>query len=225
MKLYYWGLFISAAVVVVLILMVNNIVPRPGFTAVEPDPVVPASTSVEPAPEPAPAEPGSAVAEPATAVAPPARSDSGWSAVAYRKEAPAGVATLISINSAHLTEEGGFDRIGLHFQGAVLPGVSAEYTAKILQDGSDQPAQLAGNAFIQLKLLQAKLPDAKSGLTQPSRGATLNRPQLRAFTLNGTAGNIISIGLGLDHGADNKSVFRITEVSEKTESVVYVDIR
>lgn len=203
---------VVAAAVIILFVVVNR-----SYSADQAnDPSAPAASVTAPPPPSSSAPAPAAPAPPPVAQPPAPRTDAGWSAVAYRTEAKGGSATLSSIQTAQLTTDGTFNRLGLHFKNDILPGIAVEYVNK----PADAP-NLTGNAFMQITLLQAGLPATSAA--QPSRNVSYSWTQLKSLAINGTPNSTIRIALGLNKGPTQQSVFRV--IQDPVNSVIYIDLR
>jgi len=118
--------------------------------------------------------------------------------------------------------EGGFDRISFEFDG--LPGYRAGYQPKIVYDGSGDPVDLDGEAFLQLVFNVAQAHDAQGRPTLnpvPDPAVTVGYPALVAYVLNGDFEGYVSVALGLR----DKVGFKVKQFRQADgDYVIYVDV-
>jgi hypothetical protein len=118
--------------------------------------------------------------------------------------------------------EGGFDRIVLEFVG--LPGYRAGYKSEIVYDGSGEPVDLDGEAFLQLVFNPAQAHDAQGRPTlvpSPDKPVKVGYPALASYVLNGDFEGYVSVALGLS----NKLGFNIEQFRQADgDYVIYVDV-
>jgi hypothetical protein len=108
---------------------------------------------------------------------------------------PVPVLTAIRVG-AH--PEGGFDRVAFEFDG--LPGYRIGYRDKIVYDGSGEPVDLDGTAFLQLVFNPAQAHDEQgrpSLVPVPNKPILVGYPALVAYVLNGDFEGYVSVALGL----------------------------
>lgn len=132
---------------------------------------------------------------------------------------PVPVLTAIRVG-AH--PEGGFDRIAFEFDG--LPGYRIGYRDEIVYDGSGDPVDLDGRAFLQLVFTMAQAHDEQgrpSLVPVPIKQVTVGYPALVAYVLNGDFEGYVSVALGLSAkvGFDVRH-YRQTDGSY----VIYIDV-
>lgn len=131
------------------------------------------------------------------------------------------VPTLLAIRTgAH--PGGGFDRVALEFD--ALPGYQAGYAPQIVYDGSGDPVDLDGAAFIQLVLHPAQAHDdvGRSTLASPPvKPVDVDYEALRSYVLNGDFEGYVSVALGVS-GRDG---FRVATLQQPDGNyVVYIDV-
>ena len=141
-------------------------------------------------------------------------------AVPFPGEVPP-VPTLTAIRvGSH--PEGGFDRISLVFDG--LPGYRAGYDPEIVYDGSGDPVNLDGNAYLQLVFNPAQAHDEQGRPTLvsvPTKPVAVGYPALVAYVLNGDFEGDVSVALGLRA----KVGFNIEQFRQADgDYVIYVDV-
>jgi hypothetical protein len=118
--------------------------------------------------------------------------------------------------------EGGFDRISFEFDG--LPGYRAGYQSKLVYDGSGEPVNLDGDAFLQLVFNPAQAHDAQGQpilVPAQTRPVTVGYPALVAYVLNGDFEGYVSVALGLS----GQLGFNIEQFRQADgHYVIYVDV-
>jgi hypothetical protein len=118
--------------------------------------------------------------------------------------------------------EGGYDRVALEFD--KLPGYSVRYQAKVTYDGSGEPVELPGHAYLQIVANPAQAHDdaGRSTLAHPPTvPAEVGLPALTSYVLNGDFEGYVSVALGIAE----KSGFRVDQYRTTTgRYVVYVDV-
>jgi hypothetical protein len=118
--------------------------------------------------------------------------------------------------------EDGYDRVAFEFD--VLPGYEIGYRTDIVYDGSGEPVDLPGDAFIQLVFNPAQAHDDQGEPTlssPPTDPVTVDAGTLEAYVLNGDFEGYVSVALGLDEQAG----FRVDDFqAENGNYVVYIDI-
>ena len=131
------------------------------------------------------------------------------------------VPTLVDIRvGAH--PEGGYDRAAFEFEG--LPGYSVRYESEIAYDGSGEPVDLEGDAFIQLVFNPAQAHDDQGGSTLQTAPVTpvdVGFPSLRSYVMNGDFEGYVSVALGLT----DKVGFNVDQLRQDNGNyVVYIDV-
>jgi hypothetical protein len=118
--------------------------------------------------------------------------------------------------------EGGFDRISFEFDG--LPGYRAGYESKIVYDGSGEPVNLDGDAYLQLVFNPAQAHDEQGRPTlvsNPNKPVRVGYPALVGYVLNGDFEGYVSVALGLRA----KVGFNIEQFRQADgDYVIYVDV-
>lgn len=131
------------------------------------------------------------------------------------------VPTLVALRVGSHPEEG-YDRMAFEFD--ELPGYEIGYRDEIVYDGSGEPVDLPGQAFIQLVFTPAQAHDdaGTSTLTAPPvEPVTVGSAALESYVLNGDFEGYVSIALGLTA----KAGFRVEHFSKDNgNAVVYIDI-
>jgi hypothetical protein len=118
--------------------------------------------------------------------------------------------------------EGGFDRISFEFDG--LPGYQAGYEPKIVYDGSGEPVNLDGEAYLQLVFNPAQAHDEQGRpilVPAPTKPVRIGYPALVSYVLNGDFEGYVSVALGLS----KKLGFNIEQFRQADgDYVIYVDV-
>jgi hypothetical protein len=118
--------------------------------------------------------------------------------------------------------EDGFDRVAFEFDS--LPGYEIGYRTDIVYDGSGEPVDLPGDAFIQLVFNPAQAHDDQGEPTlsdTPVDPVSVDAGTLEAYVLNGDYEGYVSVALGLDE----KVGFRVDDFQKENGNyVVYIDI-
>ncbi len=140
--------------------------------------------------------------------------------VAFTGEVPP-TPTLVDIRvGAH--PDDGYDRIAMEFEG--LPGYEVRYQSEISYDGSGEPVDLAGDAFLQLVFNPAQAHDDEGRSTLPGppvEPVGVGYQALQAYVLNGDFEGYVSIALGLS----DKVGFNVAHFNNDAgNDVIYVDI-
>lgn len=116
----------------------------------------------------------------------------------------------------------GYDRVALEFEG--LPGYEVGYRDEIVYDGSGEPVELPGEAFIQLVFSPAQAHDdgGTPSLTPvPTEPVDVGFDTLQAYVLNGDFEGYVSVALGLTETVG----FRVDHfTSSNGNDVVYIDV-
>lgn len=140
--------------------------------------------------------------------------------VAFTGEVPP-APTLVAVRiGAH--PDGGYDRIAMEFEG--LPGYEVRYQSEISYDGSGEPVDLTGDAFLQLVFNPAQAHDDEGRSTLPGPSVEpvgVGYQALQSYVLNGDFEGYVSIALGLS----DKVGFNVAHFgNEAGNDVVYVDV-
>ncbi|HEX2498472.1 MAG TPA: hypothetical protein VHO00_06690 [Actinomycetes bacterium] len=167
----------------------------------------------------APAESGSPTATGSPSLSPPVWPTRDVS-VPFRGKVPP-VPTLTDIHvGTH--PEGGFDRIAFEFEG--LPGYRAGYESEIVYDGSGEPVDLDGDAYLQLVFNPAQAHDEQGRSTlgpTPNKPVRVGYPALAGYVLNGDFEGYVSVALGLS----KKLGFNVEQFRQADgDYVIYVDV-
>jgi len=130
------------------------------------------------------------------------------------------VPTLVDIRVGTHPEEG-YDRAAFEFEG--LPGYSVRYQSEIAYDGSGEPVDLDGDAFIQLVFNPAQAHDDQGNSTlqtAPVTPVVVGFPSLRSYVLNGDFEGYVSVALGLTE----KVGFNVDQLRQDNGNyVVFID--
>lgn len=131
------------------------------------------------------------------------------------------VPTLVDIRVGTHPDDG-YDRVAFEFDS--LPGYRIGYQQQIVYDGSGEPVELAGDAFIQLVFnpAQAHDDDGNSTLSSPPvEPVSVGYPALEAYVLNGDFEGYVSVALGLT----GELGFRVGHFSAQNgNEIVYIDV-
>lgn len=118
--------------------------------------------------------------------------------------------------------EGGYDRVAFEFD--KLPGYTVRYQSKIVYDGSGEPVDLDGAAFIQLVFNPCQAHDDDGNSTLPSeltKPVRAGLPALTSYVLNGDFEGYVSVALGVA----KKTGFKVDRFRNTAGNyVVYVDV-
>jgi hypothetical protein len=118
--------------------------------------------------------------------------------------------------------EGGYDRVAFDFDR--VPGYVVKYQSSIVYDGSGEPVDLPGDAFIQLVFNPAQAHDDSGTSTlaePPVKPVAVDLPALTSYVLNGDFEGYVSVALGLPE----KVGFRVGHLrSSSGKIVVYIDL-
>ncbi|MGC5021819.1 AMIN-like domain-containing (lipo)protein [Micromonospora sp. DT47] len=92
-----------------------------------------------------------------------------------------------------------FSRITFAFRGPI-PGYEVAYVARVEQDGSGDPVDLPGTAFLALRFNPAQAHDGAGRNTASTPPRTIGFPTLRGWAPAGDFEGYLSFGLGLSRG-------------------------
>lgn len=116
----------------------------------------------------------------------------------------------------------GFDRVTLEFD--ALPGYEIGYEPSIVYDGSGEPVDLSGEAFLQLVFNPAQAHDDSGEPTlddPPVEPVDVGYAALDSYVLNGDFEGYVSVGLGLT----GKVGFQVGSFQQDDgDHVVHVDL-
>lgn len=132
------------------------------------------------------------------------------------------VPTLVDVRvGAH--PEGGYDRVAFEFDGR-LPGYRVGYQPEISYDGTGDPVDLDGEAFIQLVFYPAQAHDDDGNSTLPDplvEPVNVDFAALTSYVINGDFEGYVSAALGVTE----KAGFKVQQhQTADGHYVVYVDI-
>ncbi|MBO3745179.1 hypothetical protein J5X84_03795 [Streptosporangiaceae bacterium NEAU-GS5] len=112
----------------------------------------------------------------------------------------------------------GYDRVVVDLDGAPT-GYQARWVTQIVQDGSGDPVNVKGGAYLQITLTPANAHDESGEPTWKGGKKVMTRlPNVIAVVNNGDFEGVVSIGLALDH----KAGFRVIQQSSPTRLVIDV---
>jgi hypothetical protein len=111
-----------------------------------------------------------------------------------------------------------YDRVVIDLDGPAT-GYQARWVDRIVQDGSGDPVNVKGGAYLQIILTPANAHDESGAPTWKGAKKIMARlPNVIAIVNNGDFEGVVSIGLALDH----KAGFRLFEQSNPTRLVIDV---
>lgn len=128
--------------------------------------------------------------------------------------------TLVAFRVGTHPDEG-LDRVAFEFEG--LPGYRAGYESTIAYDGSGEPVDLPGEAFIQIVFDVAQAHDdaGDSTVALSTQPVDVGYPAITAYVLNGDFEGYVSIALGLT----GEQGFRVDHFrAENGHDIVYLDV-
>lgn len=165
----------------------------------------------------APAAPDSAPAEPADTTPPAPPPSAEWTAGVRevgRPRAEVGV-----LRGLRVARNDGFDRVVMEFAGGQVPGWRVEYVDRpVRQCGSGEEVEVAGDAWLHIRLTPAQAHDDAGNATLQQRERRYNLPLVRELEIVCDFEGQVEIVLGLS--APNE--FRVTEVPSPARLVVDV---
>jgi hypothetical protein len=118
----------------------------------------------------------------------------------------------------------GFSRITFAFRGPT-PSYQVGYVPRVQSDGSGDPVNLPGNAFLALRFDPAQAHDnaGRSTVSAPSR--TIGYPTLRGWAPAGDFEGYVSFGLGVQTSGERLPVRLGESTRPDGTHVVSVDVR
>jgi hypothetical protein len=135
------------------------------------------------------------------------------------------VATLVGIYVGdHPTENPAYQRVAFYFRGG-FPSYQVGFVTKVVGEGSGQPIQLAGDAFLQVGFTNARAHDdagANTVATKPKSPIGLSR-----VLDYGSAGDFeahVTYGLGLK-ATDGSPEVRVGQMKKVDDYIVFVDVK
>jgi hypothetical protein len=112
----------------------------------------------------------------------------------------------------------GYDRVVIDLDGPST-GYQARWVPRIVQDGSGEPVDVKGGAYLQITLTPANAHDESGEPTWKGAKKIMTRlPNVIAIVNNGDFEGVVSVGLALDH----KAGFRVLDQSDPTRLVIDV---
>jgi hypothetical protein len=186
------------------------------------EPEGPGATTTEPASQ----APTQSPDEAPSPTSPPATSPAGlqWPtddvSMAFSGTVPP-VPTVVGLRvGTHPTA--GYDRVAVEFD--VLPGYEIGYREDIVYDGSGEPVDLPGQAFIQLLFTPAQAHDDEGNSTlesPPVEPVEVGFTALQSYVLNGDFEGYVSIALGLT----GETGYRVDHFrNDNGNDVFYIDV-
>lgn len=131
------------------------------------------------------------------------------------------VPTLVALRVGSHPDDG-YDRVALEFD--ELPGYEIGYRDDIVYDGSGEPVDMAGSAFIQLLFTPAQAHDDEGNSTidsPPVEPVDVGFAALESYVLNGDFEGYVSVALGLN-GEVGFQVDQFRAANGNT--VIYIDL-
>jgi hypothetical protein len=174
-------------------------------------------------------------AAPATTVTatPPISSPSGSPSISSSADSPAGLKPPTStkevkvehaidvpsiVTRVRFAEHGGFDRVVIDLEGDI-PGYTVEWVPELVQDGSGDPIDVKGGAYLQLSMNPA---NAHSAAGEPTwTGGPIFQAGLgnvQNVVKTGDFEAVVGVGVVLDH----KAAFRVLE--QKAPNRLVIDV-
>jgi hypothetical protein len=148
-----------------------------------------------------------------TPAAPPSEWTAGVRQVGRPSAAPA---TLRDIRVGRNT---GFDRVVLQFDGERFPGWHVEYVdGPVPQCGSGEPSEIAGAAWLMIRLTSAQAHDDAGRVTVRGRERDVNLPVVRELEMTCDFEGQVEVVLGVS----SPNRFRVTEVPNPARLVIDV---
>lgn len=131
------------------------------------------------------------------------------------------VPTLIALRVGSHPDDG-YDRVALEFD--ELPGYEIGYRGDVVYDGSGEPVDMPGSAFIQLRFTPAQAHDDEGNSTldaPPVEPVDVGFAALESYVLNGDFEGYVSIALGLN----GELGFRVDHFrAANGNTVFYIDL-
>ncbi|GAA5043435.1 hypothetical protein HNP84_004423 [Thermocatellispora tengchongensis] len=181
----------------------------PGPAPSEPASTAPTSRAPE-ASTPAPS-PSSPTAEPTqAALGPPTAT--GELEVVHELAEPT------TVTGARYARHDDYDRVVIDLDGQI-PGYTIRWVDEVVQDGSGEPVEVPGGAYLQITLTPAQAHD-DTGESTWAGGPIFQAglPNVRSVVRNGDFEGIVSVALALDH----KAGFRALEQRSPNRLVIDV---
>ena len=115
--------------------------------------------------------------QPAAPEGTPSGAFEGTAGIVEKQRPDAPVAVLREVRSA---SQEGFDRVVFEFEGSALPGYHVEYVDRpVLQCGSGEPVQVAGEGWLEVRLTPAQAHTEEGEATVKERERRLSLPVLK----------------------------------------------
>ena len=131
------------------------------------------------------------------------------------------VPTLVDLRVGSHPDDG-YDRVALEFD--ELPGYEIGYRDDIVYDGSGEPVDLTGSAFIQLVFTPAQAHDDEGNSTidsPPVEPVDVGFAALESYVLNGDFEGYVSVALGLN----GEVGFQVGQfLAANGNTVIYIDL-
>lgn len=151
-----------------------------------------------------------------TPEATPSGSFEGTAGATEKQRPEAGVAILRSVRAA---SQDGFDRVVFEFEGSAVPGYRVEYVDRpVLQCGSGEPVEVAGDGWLQVRLTPAQAHTEAGEPTVPDRERRPGLPVLQE--LQSTCDFEADVTWVLGVAAPNR--YRVQELSAPARLIVDV---
>jgi hypothetical protein len=169
-----------------------------------------AVTATSPIPSSSGSPPVSSSADPPADLKPPASTEE------VKVQHTVGVPPIVT--GARFAEHGGFDRVVIDLKGD-LPGYTAKWVSELVQDGSGDPIDARGGAYLHLSMNPAT---AHSEAGEPTwTGGPIFQADLgnvQNVVKTGDFEAVVGVGIVLDH----KAAFRVLE--QKAPNRLVIDI-
>ncbi|WP_440072584.1 AMIN-like domain-containing (lipo)protein [Streptosporangium sp. OZ121] len=126
--------------------------------------------------------------------------------------------TQPTVTGARFGEHRGFDRVVIDLKGD-LPGYTARWVSKLVQDGSGDPVDVKGGAYLQLTITPA-VAHTEAGKSTWTGGPIFQAKlgNVQNVVKTGDFEGVVSVGVVLDH----KAPFRVLE--QKSPNRLVIDI-
>ncbi|MER5427064.1 AMIN-like domain-containing (lipo)protein [Streptosporangium roseum] len=174
---------------------------------------------------PSSATPGTAVTASAPISSPPVSSPSVSSKAGLKPptstkevEVEHAVDEPPTVTGVRFAEHGGFDRVVIDLKGG-LPGYSVRWVPELVQDGSGEPIDVQGGAYLQVSMHPAGA-HTQSGSPTWTGGPIFQAAlgNVRNVVKTGDFEAVVGVGIVLDH----KAAFRVIEQKKPDRLVIDV---
>ncbi|GGK56400.1 hypothetical protein Ppa06_10570 [Planomonospora parontospora subsp. parontospora] len=122
------------------------------------------------------------------------------------------------VTGVRFAEHGGYDRVVIDFRGD-LPGYTVDWVPELVQDGSGEPIDVEGGAYLQVTMLPANA-HTESGTPTLTGGPILQAGlgNVRSVVKTGDFEAVVGVGIVLERRAG----FRVTEQKQPNRLVIDV---